>query len=381
MRYQLLLMKIRHIVIIVLFLVINLLIGMVLMNAGGKKTVEEKDQLVIPHLEAMQVNNTVEEIRVSGYGTLSSYNTVDLAAEIQGKLYAGNKALKPGMRFKKGDLLFRIDDSEARYSIRARKSTFINLLANILPDIKVDYNSEYKKWSDYLESIKLNESLPTLPAWSSEKEKVFLSTRNVLTEYFNIKSQEEQLKKYTVHAPFSGMISEVYMPEFSFVNPGAKIIKVVQTGNYEIPVAVPVSQLDMVKVGTKCTIYSTDGTERGGGSVVRISEVINRTTQSVTVYVKPGNDKDADYIEGEYLLVKIDAELTQNGCLIPRSAVQDGQVYVYSKTDSLLNKKPVQILNENEQGFFVSGISDTDTIIIQEVLNYRDTAKYGIIIK
>ncbi|MBK7130679.1 MAG: HlyD family efflux transporter periplasmic adaptor subunit [Crocinitomicaceae bacterium] len=374
-------MKIRHIVIIVLFLVINLLIGMVLMNAGGKKTVEEKDQLVIPHLEAMQVNNTVEEIRVSGYGTLSSYNTVDLAAEIQGKLYAGNKALKPGMRFKKGDLLFRIDDSEARYSIRARKSTFINLLANILPDIKVDYNSEYKKWSDYLESIKLNESLPTLPAWSSEKEKVFLSTRNVLTEYFNIKSQEEQLKKYTVHAPFSGMISEVYMPEFSFVNPGAKIIKVVQTGNYEIPVAVPVSQLDMVKVGTKCTIYSTDGTERGGGSVVRISEVINRTTQSVTVYVKPGNDKDADYIEGEYLLVKIDAELTQNGCLIPRSAVQDGQVYVYSKTDSLLNKKPVQILNENEQGFFVSGISDTDTIIIQEVLNYRDTAKYGIIIK
>lgn len=381
MRYQLLLMKIRHIVIIVLFLVINLLIGMVLMNAGGKKTVEEKDQLVIPHLEAMPVNSTVEEIRVSGYGTLSSYNTVDLAAEIQGKLYAGNKALKPGMRFKKGDLLFRIDDSEARYSIRARKSTFINLLANILPDIKVDYNSEYKKWSDYMESIKLNESLPTLPAWSSEKEKVFLSTRNVLTEYFNIKSQEEQLKKYTVHAPFSGMISEVYMPEFSFVNPGAKIIKVVQTGNYEIPVAVPVSQLDMVKVGTKCTIYSTDGTERGGGSVVRISEVINRTTQSVTVYVKPGNDKDADYIEGEYLLVKIDAELTQNGCLIPRSAVQDGQVYVYSKTDSLLNKKPVQILNENEQGFFVSGISDTDTIIIQEVLNYRDTAKYGIIIK
>lgn len=354
---------------------------MVLMNAGGKKAEEAKDQLVIPHLEAMRVTNTAEEIRVSGYGTLSSYNTVDLAAEIQGKLYAGNKALKPGMHFKKGDLLFRIDDSEARYSIRARKSTFINLLANILPDIKVDYHSEYKKWSDYMESIKLNESLPTLPAWNSEKEKVFLSTRNVLTEYFNIKSQEEQLKKYTVHAPFSGMISEVYMPEFSFVNPGAKIIKVVQTGNYEIPVAVPVSQLDMVKVGTKCTIYSTDGTERGGGSVVRISEVINRTTQSVTVYVKPGNDKDADYIEGEYLLVKIDAELTQNGCLIPRSSVHDGQVYVYSKTDSLLNKKPVQILNENEQGLFVSGISDSDTIIIQEVLNYRDTTRYGIIMK
>lgn len=373
-------MKIRHIVIIALFILVNVLILMVLLGGGKGPSAEKEDKVFVPHVEAMTVKNDSEDLMVSGYGTLSSYNTLDIASEVQGKLYAG-VSLKPGIQFKKGQLLFRIDDTEARYANRAKKSAFINLLANSMPDIKVDYNSEYKKWNDYLESIKLNESLPQLPSWNSEKEKVFLSTRNILSEYFSIKSQEEQLKKYAVTAPFSGTITEVYMSEFSFVNPGTKVLKVVETGNYEIPVAVPVSQLHLVEKGTKCTLFSTDGTERGGGVVVRVSEVINKSTQSVTVYVKPGNDNKNHFIEGEYLLVKIDAKIAQTGIRIPLSSIKDNQVFVYSATDSLLRKKTIQILNENENGAFVSGLNDGETVVIQEVINFSDTLKYGITLK
>lgn len=372
-------MKPRHILILALFIAINAIIIFALIKGTPDKVKEDAEKIFIPHVEASHVENTSEDLMVSGYGTLSSYNTVDVSSEVQGKLYQG-KALKPGIKFKKGDLLFKIDDIEARYALRARKSSFINLLANMMPDIKVDYSSEFNKWNDYLSDIKLNESLAQLPSWNTEKEKIFLSTRNVLSEYFNIKSLEEQLKKYSVHAPFSGMITEVYMNDFSFVNPGTKIIRIVETGNYEIPVSVPVSQLHMIDVGTKCTIYSTDGSERGGGSVARISELINKSTQSVTIYVKPGSS-ETRYIDGEYLLVKIDAKISQKGFRIPLSAIRDGQVFVYSKSDSLLRKKPVQLLNENENGAFVSGLNDRDIVIMQEVVNYSDSTKYGIIIK
>ncbi len=372
-------MKLRHILIIGLFVLINGAIIYALMNAKPKAVEDDAQKTFTPHVEASKVINSAEDLMVSGYGTLSSYSVVDVAAEVQGKLHQG-KALKPGIKFRKGDLLFRIDDVEARYSVRARKSSFINLLANMMPDIKIDYSSEFNKWNDYLASIKLNESLPQLPSWNSEKEKIFLSTRNVLSEYFNIKSLEEQLQKYAVYAPFSGMITEVYMNDFSFVNPGTKIIKIVETGNFEIPVSVPVSQLSMIDVGTKCTIYSTDGTERGGGSVARISEVINKTTQSVTIYVKPGSS-DERYIEGEYLLVKIDAKVSQKGFRIPLSAINEGQVFTYNPSDSLLRKKPILILNENETGAFVSGLNDDEIVIIQEVVNFSDSTKYGVILK
>jgi len=342
---------------------------------------EKNNEIIVTHLDAATVLNVDENFEVSGYGTVSSFNTVDISAEAQGKMSAGKKSLKPGIKFKKGDLLFRIDDTELRYGIRSRKSSFINMLATLLPDIKMDYNSEFNKWNDYIASIKLNETLPTLPSWNSDKEKVFLSTRNILTEYFSIKSLEEQLKKYAFYAPFSGMITEVYMADFSFVNPGTKIIRIAQTGNYEVPVSIPVSQLHLIEIGTKCKIYSTDGTEKGAGKVVRISEVINKSTQSVSVYVKPIAYENERFIEGEYIMVKIDAHSSQNGIRIPLSAIHENNVFVYSKKDSLLQNRTVQILNENENGAFVSGLKDSEIVILHEVLNFTDSTKYGIVIK
>lgn len=374
-------MKIRHIVIITAFILVNILILMAIFMRPPGDDEEKEAKVFIPHLDAMKVVNIDENFEVSGYGTVSSFNTVDISAEAQGKMSAGKKSLKPGIKFKKGDLLFRIDDTELRYNIRSRKSSFINSLASLLPDIKMDYSSEFNKWNDYIASIKLNETLPTLPSWNSDKEKVFLSTRMILTDYFSIKSLEEQLKKYAFYAPFSGMITEVYMADFSFVNPGTKIIRIAQTGNYEIPVSIPVSQLNLVEIGTKCKIFSTDGTEKGAGKVVRISEVINKSTQSVSIYVKPIAYENERFIEGEYLLVKIDAQSSQNGIRVPLSAIHENNVFVYSQKDSVLENRPVQILNENENGAFISGLKNEEIIILNEVLNFTDTTKYGIIIK
>ena len=186
-------MKIRHIVIITAFILVNILILMAIFMRPPSDVDEKESEIYIPHLDAMKIVNVDENFEVSGYGTVSSFNTVDISAEAQGKMSAGKKSLKPGVKFKKGDLLFRIDDTELRYNIRSRKSSFINSLASLLPDIKMDYSSEFNKWNDYIASIKLNESLPTLPSWNSDKEKVFLSTRMILTDYFSIKSLEEQL--------------------------------------------------------------------------------------------------------------------------------------------------------------------------------------------
>lgn len=353
---------------------------MLRMFGNTNKVQKENTEIVaVPFIEAVKVTNAEKSLMIGGYGTLSSYSSVDVSAEVQGKLYQG-KALKPGIKFKKGELLFRIEDVEARYNLRARKSAYINLLANMMPDVKIDFSSEFDKWNNYLSSIKLNESLPMLPSWNSEKEKVFLSTRNVLSDYFTIKSLEEQLAKYNVYAPFSGMITDVYMNNYSFVNPGTKVIRIVETSNYEIPVAIPASVLHLIQTGTKCTIYSTDGTELGGGTVARISEVINKSTQSVTVYVKPGSTEHR-YIEGEYLQVKIDAQIKHEGFQIPLSAIFDNQVYIYSTTDSTLSTRPISILMEDENGAFISGVKDNEIVVTQEVLNFSDKTKYGISIK
>ena len=374
-------MKIRHILIIAFFVLVNGLIIMAL-KKGYSKPIEAKvDKVFITNLSATKVLNTEEEFKAMGYGNISSFNSVNLVAEVQGKLSKGRVDLKTGVKFRKGDLLFKIYDTEARYALRARKSGFINLIANILPDIKSDYSTEFDKWNNYISSIRLNSSLPQLPVWTSDKEKVFLSSKKILTEYFSIKGQEEQLKKYTVYAPFSGTITDVYINNYSVVNPGSRVIKISQNSNFEISVSIPANQIDNVKVGSKATILTTDGITKGYGKVVRVSDILNKNTQSIDVFIKATPIDNEKFIDGEYIKVDLNIEGKHLGYRLPALAIKNSNVMIYNSVDSLIQSKSISILEEGVTGSFVSGLTDGDIIITQEVLNHQDSIKYNVILK
>ena len=375
-------MKIRHIVIIAVFVLINIAVLATLNFGGGPKVEEDnKEEVFIQDLKGMEIKNELAQFEVAAYGTISSFQSVDVSSEVQGKLILGSKDLKVGNSFRKGELMFRVNDTEARYNIRSRKSGFITLIAQMLPDIKSDFPAEFDKWNDYVASIKLNESLPILPAWGDTKEKIFISTRNILTEYFAIKSMEEQLQKFTYYAPFNGVITEAYISEHAVVNPGSRIIKYVANGDFELAASVPTSQMDELKVGTTAKIYTTTGEEKGIGKVVRISDVINKMTQSADVFIKPTAYEGKKFVEGEYVKVQINEQGEFNGVRVPRQAVNDNTVYVYNKIDSTLNPKQITVLDINEIGVFVSGLDDSEVIITQEVLNYTDSTKYSVVLR
>lgn len=375
-------MKFRHIIIVIVFLLFNVFV--ILSLNIGKEKEEEKEtekEIFIPTLQGISVQNQKETLNIGGFGTVTSFNSVDLACEVQGKLIEGNRGLKPGTKFKKGELLFKINDIDAQYNLRSRKSSFITIIANLLPDLRIDFPEEFEKWNSYINDIKLNENLPQLPSWKSTKEKIFLSTRNVLTEYFAIKSLEEQINKYSVYAPFGGVITDIYMNNFSVVNPGTKIIRIVETDNFEIAVSIPAEQLGNLKIGAKASIYTTAGELKGIGNVARISEVINKNTQSIDVYIKPKSIDGYSFIEGEYVQVKIDEQDEQDGFRIPKDAIFDNQVFIYSTKDSSLHKQEIQIIDSNDEGVFVNGLKNKSIVITQEVLNFTDTSKYQILIR
>jgi len=374
-------MKLRHILIISFFILINGLIVFSL-KKGFSKPIEVKiDKKIIPSLKGVTVKNNTETFSINGFGNVSSFNSVNLTSEVQGKLVKGNIQLKSGSKFKKGDLLYAINSTESRYNLRGRKSSYINLIASILPDIKSDYSSEFDKWNSYLSSITLNNSIPQLPSWQSTKEKVFLSSKKILTEYFAIKAQEEQLKKFTVYAPFSGTISQVYTNIHSVVNPGSKVIKISQNSNFEIAVSIPKSQIESLQIGTKAKIHTTTGILKGQGEIVRFSDVINKNTQSVDVFLKAKPLDDVKFIDGEYVKIEIASKGSYSGIRIPSLAINDNSVFVYSKKDSLIKRKTISILDENNAGVFITGLSDNDIVITQEILNSADSVKYNMILK
>jgi len=116
---------------------------------------------------------------------------------------------KTGESFNKNDIIIKIYSEDVEAALKSGKSSFLQTVSRILPDLKVDYKDQYDKWIAFLLSIDPEKPLPELPEINSDKERVFLASNNVLTSYYNLKQQQIKLKRYTIRAPFTGSFKSV----------------------------------------------------------------------------------------------------------------------------------------------------------------------------
>jgi len=123
-------------------------------------------------------------------GRMRAFDEINISSEVGGRLEDGDRLFKPGQFFRKGELIAHVINDEFTFQLKAQKSNFLKSIANILPDMKIDYPDSYPKWMAFFEDINISKPLPDIPETSSSKERIFLATRNILNEYFSIKSNE-----------------------------------------------------------------------------------------------------------------------------------------------------------------------------------------------
>lgn len=373
-------MKVRHFVIIGVAIGVIALMFIVISNNKGKDEKKKKEQQM-DYFAAHTVRNDTFKYEVASHGIVTAIHQVPLASEVQGKMLPGSVPFRPGVSFKKGQVLCKIDNAEYLYTLAARKSSFVNLIASILPDIQLDFPEEKEKWQDYLDKIVLNKPLPEMPMWNSKKEKVFLASRNIITEYFTIKSQEERVTKYTIHAPFNGMFLTTNTQVYANVSPGVQLATIMQTGAFELKAPFQVQDLSYIEEGTEADILHTDGSVIGHGKVDRISDQINANTQSVDVYFTIVSKDGVKIRSGQYVNVNVTTERVPNVIEVPRKAISGNTIYTYTTQDSLLHKTEVEVIRKLNDSYLVRGIQDHDTLIVDRVEDYVDTVKVGIVMQ
>ena len=106
--------------IIILFVITFLISGML---GGMAESPEEKQKEEIKlFVKTKKVAYSSNDAKIVETGRLSSQQTVDLSAEVQGQILPGNVILKEGTKFNKGALLIKIFDEEAKNNLKASKS-------------------------------------------------------------------------------------------------------------------------------------------------------------------------------------------------------------------------------------------------------------------
>lgn len=366
-------MKKRQIIILTVTFLILLSIAWRL--ASGTKDAEKPADSSIENkkfVKVQEISNDTVAIIVNGFGRVSSSRNITLTSEVQGVLQTTGFDLKPGQTFSQGQLLFKVNDREAQLALKARKSTYLNLVASALADIKIDFPDNSSKWSKFLDAIDIDATLPELPEIKSSKERTFLASRNVLSEYYTIKGDEERLKKYSIYAPFNGSVVDVTSEIGAVINPGSPVATIIKTVALEVAIPVNVSDISLVKIGNMVSLKNQERTTVFNGKVARIAQNINQNTQSIDVFVGIDETQNSLLFNGMYLEAEIYTGNVYDADEIPRrSLLNDGRVFVVQ--DSILLKKELIIVKKNKNTVVVKNLADNDLVVIEPVPGAMDS--------
>ena len=356
-----------------LIIVVLLLAYLAMAYLSSMKTTPEskprKDSKLF--VRAQQVNYETNSAVISATGRLSSQEEVELSAEVQGQILPGNVLLKAGTKFKKGQLLVKIFDEEVKNNLKASKSRFMNNIASILPDIRIDYPESYSKYESFFNSIKIDNPLPELPGVDSEKEKVFLASRNILNDYYSIKSSEVRVNRYRMYAPFDGTFTNVFMEVGSVANMGSRIASMIRTDKLELSVPVETQDIYWIKIGDKVTASTQDGMHSWNGVVVRKSGFVDPGTQSIVVYVNLTPSSRNPLYQGQYLRATFANKTIENSIETPRNAIFDKNK-VYIVEDGVLAAKEVNIHKLTSKTVIFSGLDEKSMVVTEPLINVTE---------
>ncbi len=320
---------------------------------------------IVINVKQYETENKSYDIDVEYPARVAAKDVVKLGVQASGQILPADVPLKVGQHFKKGDLIVNIYDEDIKASLVAQKSQFLNTLAKSLPDIKIDFSSEYEKWSKFFENISLNNPLPELPKINSLKEKVYLSAKGIISNYYTIEQSQIVLERYEVHAPFNGVFRDVTKEVGAIASMGGDIGTITSTDNLELIVGLSAIEAKLVNIGNTVKVVSIEGNQYNG-RVARISPIVDQRTQRVMAYVSL-KEPSMDIIEGQMVNVKIELNPLKNVIRIPREIITNEE-QVYEIIDNKLKPIDIDILMNVGAYSYIRGLENGKKIVFESLV-------------
>ena len=344
--------------------------GIFVMNAliGMKETPPVKPRSASARMvKAMDATSDTLAPKVRIEGRVQALNRMTVLSEVNGMLPVGGKEFREGVAFAEGEAMLRVDDSELRASLVAQRSQWLQLLAGSLADLQVDFPDRAEVWMDYVKSLRVESRLAELPEPATDRERLYLTSRGIVSGYHNIRANEERLDKFTVRAPFDGVVVGALVQPGSMVRAGQPLGTLVGTGTFEVKSAVHARHLARLSEGDGVSLVDESGGEVAIGRVARISGNVDPTTQSASVFCEvsetPGQPlRDGRFLSGVVLGNELEGVMALNEALLEGDGAQ-----VYVIRDGKLDLADVEVVHRDADVVLVRGLEPGTKVLAEPI--------------
>ena len=336
-------------------------------KTSNKHEVEPEVRLV----ETSTVNFGDLVLEIEGNGIVESKKTLNIISEATGPVIFAKNDLKDGTFVKKGEVILEIDSREVENSLYTLRSEFLNAIALVLPEIKIEDQATYNKWYEYFHSLDLKNTTPELPEILNSQENIKLSTRNVFSKFYAVKNQEILLSKYKIIAPFSGYIKSNGVVEGSYVSRGIHLCTLADPVNVEIAVPLLTEEVNLINFSSPPEVKIFPDKHEGEiikGKIYRKETLLNRNSQTINVYVSFTNNRlNTYYLPGNYVKVKIEGSFLKDVAKIPRHIV-DNNNFIYTMEDGKLARKKVDLVTIQGNNAIIKKSDNEEMQIVTTIL-------------
>jgi multidrug efflux pump subunit AcrA (membrane-fusion protein) len=292
-------------------------------------------------------------------GPLYAYDKVEIFAEVSGILLNTPRRFKAGTAFKREKVLIKIDDRVYKSNVLAQKSSLLNQLTLLLPDLSIDFPGSTRRWETYLENLDLQKELNPLPEPASDKERYYIAARNIYNQYYVIKSMETTLSKYTIRAPYDGVVSMALINPGTLVRVGQKLGEFISTEVYEMEASVSLFDANRLEVGQPVTLTSEDVQGTFTGHIRRINRVLDPTSLTVKIYI---HLQDPRLRDGMYMIAEAEGKPIPGAVAVAKDLLV-GKNRLFAVEKSILVLKPVRVVAERGDTAIVRGLANGTKIL------------------
>lgn len=307
-------------------------------------------------LFTVEVEQVADRIFLSG--RIRAEHRIELFPEAQGKVMERTKPFSEGISYEEGEVIIQLDDTETKMQLQSSRSKFKTLVSALMADIKLDHPEMLSKYQEWYHSLAADKQVSRVPDFGENMQR-FLESKGVYELYYSIKSAEERLEKFTIHAPFSGVLSAAKAEPDQVVGPQFHLGTLVDPSRFILTASVQTGEAEWIQPGLTMEIKNEDQTETYSAKVARVNPSVEPSSQQVLIYleVMGNNLREGMYLEGE-----IESDNKRELARIPKTALlRAGGVLV--KKEGILVENPIQIVNLERNHLWVEGLKNGDEIV------------------
>ena len=326
-------------------------------NSSEDKGKGKSDKKQSIQVNAIVISEKNFSNKISVSGSIEANEQIEIRSEVSG--IVENIYFTEGSNVKKGQVLFKVNDSELRAQL-AQAITKQNLAGE---------NERRAKLLLQKEAI--------------SQEEYDISS----AEFRSLKSQtqliQSQLSKTRLKAPFSGKVGLRNISPGAYVTPSIVISSLVNLNPLKITFSIPEKYASEVSLNTEISFTVSGSPETFKATVYAIEPSIDATTRTLLVRAKADN-KDEKLFPGTYANVSLPLKEIKNAILIPTEAVipvQNGKK-VYISEKGMAKLVMVETGTRTEGSILVlTGLKVGDTLVTSGIMSLKPETVLKITIK